>query len=155
MHPWEEQLNRARRWYERFKELNGGINPTMPSENYIDDALAFFMFCYHIKDYLKHDPAYSKHSNPQIEAHVSNTPMLALCGDICNGLKHLKLDPTKTGDQPKFGKREFRVAVTHNLSGPNPPDTLAISLAIEHAGTTLDAFQVATDAMQEWEAFVK
>lgn len=155
MSDWEDQWKRAQRSYERFKTMNDGFEPNMPSENYIDDAMAFFTFCYHVKDYLKHDPAFTKQPKGSIETYVNSTPALSLCGDICNGIKHLKLTNLRTADQPKLGKREFYVSVTHSLSGEKVPDEMKIKLAIEHDGKTHDAFQVATDAMQAWEAFLK
>lgn len=69
-----------------------------------DDIYAFFQNCYHIKDYLKNDPAYTKHTNSQIESYINRyrTFALTLCADICNGLKHLSLSRNRSGATPEM-----------------------------------------------------
>lgn len=135
--------------------MNVGFDPKIPSDDYIDDAMAFFMFCYHVNDYLKSDPALTKHPKNNIETYVNNTTKLSICRDICNCTKHLKLTKLKTADQPKFGNLEFHVSVTHSLPGEKVPDEMKIKLDLEHDAKTHYAFQVATDAMQAWIAFLK
>jgi hypothetical protein len=153
MPSYEEQLARAQRYYERFKKLNDGMTLHAPSEEYIDDVYAFFQCCYHVKDHLKNDPAFTKHDDKAIEAYVNNTAPLAICADICNALKHLMMrKPPRSGDEPKFGGREFSVNVEQGRSAK--PSTTAIRLSVEHKGTTLDAFKVATDAMSDWSKFI-
>lgn len=155
MHPYEQQLERTRRYYKRFQAINDGLEATAPSEHYIDDMHAFFSVCYHIKDYLKNDPAFKKHTDQAIEAYVTNTQALAICADICNGQKHLALTrPPRSGGQPQFGKRTIAVGVGHSLAGDEVPQKLAIQLEVEHAGNKLNAFAIASDAMNAWEVFV-
>src|SRR5437016_3705170 len=108
---YQDQLERVRRYHKRFADLDSGIADWIPTDNYIDDMYAFFQNCYHLKDWLKKDPAFN--APEDIEKFVTKTPCLALCADICNATKHLGLDPKKhpprTGHEPKIGKREYKV----------------------------------------------
>jgi hypothetical protein len=153
---YQEQLDRTRRYYDRFKRLNDGMQHTAPSDSYIDDVYAFFQNCYHLKDWLRNDSAYTSHTDAQIEDCISNTPALAICADICNGTKHLTLNRrTRSGDEPKFGRKVISVDVTDSLAGDEVPTMIKIQIEVEHAGNKLDAFQLATDALRAWESFIK
>jgi hypothetical protein len=155
VYPYEEQIARAQRYYDRFEKLNDGMVQDRPSDEYIDDAYAFFQCCYHVKDHLKNDQAFTKHTNAEVETYVTDTPALAICADICNALKHFKLDrKPRSGDQPKFGGRIFSVVVKDVMGGPPQPSEIAIQLSIEHKGAKLDAFEVATEAMKAWTDFI-
>jgi hypothetical protein len=152
---FEKQLERVRRYYNRFKTINNGRIHSEPSETYLDDIYTFFMHCYHLKDWLKKDPAYIKHTDQEIENYVSNTLPLAISADICNCSKHLLLDrPPRSGDKPRIGKKTISVGVTDSLSGQEIPTTIKIQVEVEHAGNKLDAFQLATDALKSWEVFI-
>ena len=50
-----DQLNRVIRWYRRFQQINEGIQKSASFEGQYDDMLAFFMNCYHLKDWIKND----------------------------------------------------------------------------------------------------
>lgn len=155
MHDYTEQLKRARRYYVRFKRLNDGMEHRDATEAYMDDIVAFFQNCYHIKDWLKNDPGFTKHSSSEIEDYVSKTLSLAICADICNGSKHLDLNRgARSGDVPKIGQKVISLDVTTVISGKEIPTRIGIQLEIEHAGNKLDAFQLATDALQAWESFI-
>jgi hypothetical protein len=157
---FEEQLARARRIYSRFERLNEGIAHDRESDEYIDDIYAFFQACYHVKDHLINDPAYTKHSKEQIEDYVTSTRALAICADICNGSKHLALKMPRSGAEPEIGKKTFHVELGAQLGfgGEAPqekPPTISIQVDVDHNGQTLDAFQIASDAMNAWEQFVR
>ena len=155
MAKYQEQLERVRRYYGRFKKLNDGMEHTAPSDIYIDDIYSFFLNCYHLKDWLKNDPEYIGHSDQQIEDHVTNTQALAICADICNGSKHLTFNHTpRSGAEPKLGKKTITIDVSDSLSGEEIPTRITMQVEVEHAGNKLDAFQLATDALQSWESFI-
>lgn len=127
----------------------------MSSEHYLDDIYAFFQNCYHLKDWLKNDVTFTAYSHAEIESYVSATPALAVCADLCNGIKHLVLsNPPRSGDTPRLGQKTMRVHLQDSLSGEEFPTKIQISVEVEHGGHTLDAFQLATDAMQAWECFL-
>lgn len=155
MIPSQEQLERTRRYYLRFKRLNDGIEHFETSETHLDDIYAFFQNCYHIKDWLKNDSAYTSHSNQEIEDYVTNTIALSICADICNGSKHLQLQkPPRSGAVPELGKKTITAAFAETLSGEEFPTPIKMNVEVKHAGNKLDAFQLATDALHSWESFI-
>jgi len=155
---YAEQLERVQRYYNRFKNINDGREHTMSTDHYVDDVHAFFMACYHLKDWLKNDSSYAAHTKQEIEDYVSKTPALAICADICNGLKHLVLDPKfgppRSGDEPTIGGKHIELTLTASLSGPKIPPRISMKFEIQHSGKTLDAFQLATDALAAWQSFI-
>ena len=57
MSKYEEQFKRVNRWYDRFKKLNSGKEHTRNTDFEADDVHAFFINCYHLKDWIKNDKA--------------------------------------------------------------------------------------------------
>jgi hypothetical protein len=151
-----EQFERVKRYYARFQKLNAGRPHDVPSEEYFDEIYAFFQNCYHLKEYLKNDPAFTKHSNQDIEDFLNNTPALAICADICNGLKHLTLKrPPRSGDIPKISRKNIALSINETIGSNKPAEVkIKASIEIDHKGTKLDAFQVATDALRAWSSFI-
>lgn len=156
MERYREQLARTRRYYERFKKLNEGKAREPSSEANMDDIYAFFQNCYHLKDWLKNDPAYTFHSGREIEEYVNQSRELSICADICNGSKHLSFDarhPPRTGVEPKFGRKiesESRVST----DGKVVDRSFAMFVEVEHANARLDAFKLATKALESWESLL-
>lgn len=141
-----EQLDRVRRWYNRFKNINDGIVHNQPSEYYQDEVYAFFLNCYHLKDWIKNDSAAASVA-VRVEQYINNTAELSLCADICNGLKHLKLRKNKSGESPKFGSRKFELNI-----GPGST-TIAVKYSVDTSSGPIDAFDLATRCMEAWEKF--
>src|SRR5579859_4316773 len=103
-----EQWERVQRYLERLRAMYAGQRHAGSVEELVDDAYAFFQNCYHLKDWLKNDGAYTHHSDRDIEDFVSGTSALAICADICNGQKHLDLKKVRSGNKPKFkGRRSI------------------------------------------------
>ena len=151
---YEEQLERVRRYYARFRKLNDGMEHTAATDEYIDDVYAFFMHCHHLKDWLQKDPAYTKHTHRQIDNHVKHTQVLAICADICNAAKHFTLGRRCSGGTPRMGKGVGEVNLCDGISGEELPTTIKLRLSITHGGKERDAFQLATDALRSWESFI-
>ena len=51
---WRVQYNRMRRWHNRIREA------TTVDDLYIDSVYAFFIFCFHLKDWLTADPSVAR-----------------------------------------------------------------------------------------------
>jgi hypothetical protein len=54
-HAYLEQYRRMIRSYERFASIDRGRVYEPSSENYEDEVFAFFLNCYHLKDWIKND----------------------------------------------------------------------------------------------------
>ena len=155
MERYREQLARTRRYYERFKKLNDGKAKEPPSGASMDYSYAFFQHCYHMKDWLRNDPAYTFHSDKEIEDHISKSRELSICADICNGSKHLAFDRApRSGAKPKFG-RKIESETTVSTDGKVDYRSFAMFVELEHAGARRDAFQLATAALESWESLLK
>lgn len=148
IYPWQKQLERVERYYNRFKELNDGMPHCSNQEEYIDDVYAFFQNCYHLKDHLKNDPSYIKHNNTDIEDYVSDNEELAICADICNGSKHLVLrDGPRSGSTSKITGSSTTLEVGESTQ-------ISMTFEVAHNKRKLDAFQIATEALKKWKDFI-
>jgi hypothetical protein len=142
-----EQLDRVRRWHQQYQGIAQGWSHDRLSDFYQDIVYSFFMNCYHLKDWIKNDPT-SGPLSARVEGFISNTPEMAICADICNGLKHLVLTDQRSGQNPRFGKRRFTVGVG------TQPTTIAVEYTIDTSSGPIDAFALATRCLQAWETFI-
>lgn len=76
----ESRLDRLRSWYS-------GNGPVNVSELY-NEATAYFVACYQLKDQLKRDPGVPRDLKDEVEDFVHQHNVLDLVGDIANTYKH-------------------------------------------------------------------
>ena len=143
-----EQFDRVKRWYQRFLTINEGRQHNLPSDNYQDEVYAFFVNCFHLKDWIKNDESAGTAAD-KVEEFVKNNKELNLCRDICHGIKHLKLTVPRSGQDPRFGQRKFKVG----LGGPEA--TISVRYTIDTSSGPVDAFELATRCLQAWENFIQ
>ena len=146
---YKEQYGRVQRWHTRFQTLDAGREHNVSSDNYVDEIYAFFMNCFHLKDWIKHDRAVSTPVRDAVEDYVNSERALCLCADICNSLKHLELVRSRSGEGPTFGKKAFGLVL-----GPGEPPVISLKYEIETASGPVDAFQLATECVASWDAFL-
>jgi len=142
------QYARVKRWYNRLEQINNGKQHIHPSDYYQDEVLAFFMNCYHLKDWLKNDSSFNK-DNEAIEAFVRNSNNLSICGDLANGAKHLLITRPKLDSETSIGSRAFSL----NIGGDELPK-ISIRYQVISEENACDAFELATKCLQEWEGFI-
>jgi hypothetical protein len=53
---------------------------------------AFFQNCWHLKDWVDHDPLASDAQKKAVLNKAHDSPLLKMCHDLCNGTKHLGLN---------------------------------------------------------------
>jgi hypothetical protein len=147
MAPWREQYDRMRRWYWRLwmgvEHIVGGSD-----EAAIDAFYPFAQTCYHLVDWLENDRS-QRIRRSQAEAHVSASPALAFCADICNGSKHAVL--TQKRVRVKSKKTITGSYSYEDESGQMREQQVeAIEVFIEWNGeeTAVDAF--ALKCVDEW-----
>jgi hypothetical protein len=147
---WEEQWKRVHRGYAEISETHASRVHDRDSEGYHDGLYHFFQDCYHLKDWLKHDPATASIAS-DVETVISASTPLSIAGDIAIRAKHLKLKSTRTGDlNTKVGRRDFKLGL-----GTGQDTTIAIDYEIESGGKTYDAFSVATGCLEAWTSYLK
>lgn len=143
-----EQYERMKRWYDKFSVLSQGRLHDRASDNYLDDVHAFFQNAYHLKDWIKRDATLASSIRSGVEAHINGSRSLRLCADICNSSKHLVLtQPPRSGENPTFGRKVF------DLQLGGGPTTIALKWEINTSTGTIDAFDLATDCVRDWDRF--
>lgn len=139
-----EQYKRMLRWYQRFNNIGLGREHNMDSDNYKDEVYAFFISCYHLKDWIANDKE-SGISRDAVEQFVHGNEYLKIAGDICNGVKHLKLDKPKGAT---MGERYFSLSV-----GIGEP-IVKVKYNINADDMIYDALVVATKSVELWKLFL-
>jgi hypothetical protein len=143
---YKEQLDRAKRYLALFRELDEGKIHDQASDHYDDIVVSFFQHCYHVKDWIKHDP--QNPGAPKVEAFINATPELAICADICNASKHLTLDKSRSNVNPQRGGSHV------NLSLGGAQAMIAVRYSIDTDDGPVDAFELATACIAAWDDFV-
>ncbi len=147
---YREQYERMKRWYARFSVIDQGRLHDVTSDHYEDDVYAFFLNCYHLKDWIKNDPAVGVAAQQGVEGFINSSRSLKLCADICNAHKHLRLTSSRSGEHPGFGKKH----VSLTLAVGSPP-AISVKYEIDTATGPVDAFTLATDCVKDWESFIQ
>jgi hypothetical protein len=145
---YREQYDRMRRWYNRWVALDEGKVHEIPSDNYVDDIYAFFLNCYHLKDWIKDDGTVATNIQEAVETHINSNRALKLCADICNSLKHLHLKSSRSGETLAFGRKQF------GLDVGAAPTIIKLKYEVNTSTGPIDAFQLATDCIGAWDAFL-
>jgi hypothetical protein len=151
---FREQYERMKRWYGRFSDIDQGRLHDISSDYYEDEIYAFFLNCFHLKDWLMNDPATGV-TKPQVDSFVNSSRSLKLCADICNAHKHLKLSKSRSGESPDFGKKHFSVTLGVSSAGESFPTTISVKYEIESTTGLIDAFTLASDCINGWESFIR
>jgi hypothetical protein len=147
-----EQLERCTRWFGRLKRVAEGLEEPQSVEHHRDDYFAFFMNCYHLKDWIKKDPSV-QHLHDLVERYIDQSPALSICADICNGLKHLTLNSSRSGVSPTVHPGNFwRLQI--GLTPGSVPVITGIGFRVVTDAANYDAYDLARDCLKEWELFL-
>src|ERR1035437_4070866 len=103
------QFYRTERWLGRLQAIYSGKHtPVGNWDDPMDHVLAFFLNCYHIKDWLKAGPEWREDVTPEVrrkavEQFVEESEVLRICADLCNGNKHFLLSHApRSGTVPEL-----------------------------------------------------
>lgn len=144
-----DQFARVKRWYGRLKKINDGVQHDRSTDHYQDEVYAFFINCYHLKDWISKDlncPLIFK-SKVDGKDFIKNSVPLSICHDLAIGAKHLEITRPKNDDSTNIDKRLFSL----NLGGQDDPN-IAIRYRVISDGKSYDAFELATNCLCEWES---
>ncbi len=146
----QEQLRRVERWFQRLAEIDQGKIHDRPSDFYKDEVYAFFMNCYHLKDWIISDDELNFPEKKNLtERFINHNHHLSVCADICNSLKHLKLSSRpRSGSEPKFAGAHYGL----ELGGQQP--RIKAKYVVETADGPMDAFELATRCLDAWRSFL-
>lgn len=147
---WQDQRNRVGRWHKRLSAIGRGIPPDMSQAEALDDVYAFFMNCYHLRDWIINSGFRSK---ADVDAFIEATPDLALCADICNGLKHFRVKRARSSSNLTWSTASV---VTYWF----PPGTAAVEPTAGQQWvfttdlTKVDMFELADRCIAAWDRFL-
>ena len=134
---WQEQYRRMMR---SFRKLDGEYNNT---EVYDDNLYHFFQDVWHLKDWLKNDPAVSQQVRTSVEADVQSVQALRLAADLANASKHFELRSSREG--AAITQRHVIVKLGGGKSAEQRRDVNTTG------GSSTTAEQIARDSVKEWE----
>lgn len=148
-----EQFARVERYLARFKALIEGRPHTMSSDHYQDDVYAFFQNCYHLKDWIKHDPVCA-HWRPNVEDFVNGNEDLCVCADLCNATKHLSLTRgERSGKSPQFAQVAVHVIVADAFTERESVH-LQSTYTIDTTTGLLDGYELAVRCVAAWRSYI-
>jgi hypothetical protein len=134
---WQEQY---RRMIRSYRKLGEEYNNT---EVYDDDLYHFLQDAWHLKDWLKNDPAVSQQVRTNVETDVNGVPALRLAADLANGSKHFELR------SPREGATITQRHVIVDLGGQKGAEQRRDVTTTGGGSTTAE--QIARDSVTEWE----
>ncbi|PKN92926.1 MAG: hypothetical protein CVU44_12915 [Chloroflexi bacterium HGW-Chloroflexi-6] len=159
-----QQYLRVHRWYNRvFKRSRNRLirkarRPINEEELFLDDLYAFFVNCYHLKDWVINDAAIN--IAPEIvESTINSNLFLQLCADICNSSKHLKLRRDgRSGQSPKMSEVEITTTVSiapdaRSVDGGALINYLS-DFYVETKNGHVMANEIASECLKAWTVFL-
>jgi hypothetical protein len=145
-----DQWERVQRWHARLARIRAALPRRGPEKQIaLDDVFAFFMNCYHLADWIAQDGEKPRH---EVEALIKQSEPMRLCRDVCNGLKHYRLDPGRHSENPNWTTTTMITFRT----GPVPPEPSEITpgwVIVTEAGGR-DMFDLADACVAEWRRFL-
>jgi len=149
------QFYRTERWLGRLKAIHSGQHmPVGSFDDSLDHVLAFFLNCYHIKDWLKNGPDWHEGVEREVkeravEQFVAESQELQICADLCNGNKHFHFDQQlRSGTAPEFHSIHVSVDAT------KCPPTTTTRYMLRTAKGTVDAYELASECIDLWRSFI-
>jgi hypothetical protein len=139
---WQMQWHRVERGYAK---LSAAYNNT---ELYDDDIYHFFQDAWHLKDWIKNDPAVPRRVRVRVEEKVKKVRAFRVAADFANGTKHMRLKYPRKEDA-QFTERKVSIPLCH----PGPARQERVLTLADGSQTTAEA--VATDVMREWPLLLR
>lgn len=139
---YRDQLDRVLRYLGRAHAGEGDQNQRYIVD-YQDDVWSFFQNCWHLKDWIRHDPLLDDDVKARIEAAVESSQILAIANDMANGTKHLELHKSQAG------------AAYSHLSLATSGEVSTLKCIIEVAGRSRTARELATECVGEWQRILE
>jgi|SRR5215469_4578073 len=148
-----EQYERMQRSYDRFCELKSGLADKI-SADYEDDVYAFFMHCYHLKDWVKNDSdvkTQMPNIDTDVEHFINQSEALSLCADLCNSRKRLELNRSHSSAPRLFGRKRY-----HYQLNIGSRSSVRLEWLVERKDKPpIDALELATESIAEWDKFLQ
>lgn len=149
-HHWREHWERVKRWFARLQMIREKSLRSELAPEDIDTIIAYFQNSYHMRDWIVDSlPALSD----KLTTFVDSNFEIGASRDICNGLKHKRLNnPTHDADFNFY--REY----DHFLAEASPnrsPIFYRFVFADGDGIRKFDAFELAQKCQQLWIEFIE
>jgi hypothetical protein len=144
---YREQLDRVRRFHKRLRQPYGS------RLEFQDVMYSFFQNCWHLKDWIKNDTKLVSDTQRRAvdnAVHAAGSPF-AICRDLCNGTKHLKLDHPSSG----AGARHDHVNTTIWVASDRPRENDSLINDGTGSGALISGLKLADDCVAAWESVLK
>ncbi|MGW3308207.1 hypothetical protein ACWDG9_16655 [Streptomyces sp. NPDC001073] len=148
---WREQFDRMNRSHLRLIQNAGPYrSPYLTSEDARDALYSFFQNAYHLKDWIKNDPAVDSHG---VEVFITSTLHLSVTADLANGAKHLRLTSSRTGDLTTAVTRQ---SVKHVRRSEGELRSYSYDAwTVESNERQFDAHELAHKVVAEWRLWLE
>ncbi len=168
---YTEQRNRIMRWFNRLEKQYEGVQlvDIEKAGIYIDscqdEVYAFFMNCYHLKDWINEDPKVPLSATSNVENFINSTECLRICADMCNRSKHSELTryvridkDTELHSQAYSPERRYEIITRDNSDVIDAISEkgmwLKFRYEIGYLGKTIDALELAKSCIEKWGDFI-
>lgn len=138
---WHGQYRRMLRWRDRVR----APDVERSSDEQLDFLIAFFVSCFHLRDWLKDSGVDAERLNALFQANLE----LRVCRDIANGFKHSRLDRVPFHD-PTFSVVREHVPVGWT-SNPGHANT---RWSVVAGDDKLDLVELAARCVSIWDGFL-
>jgi hypothetical protein len=143
-----DKYYRMKHSYEKMKKVSTNYGNSISLSEAKEATEEFFTHCYHFKDWLKKE---LPHLSQAVEDHITKSVPLSLSADYCNTFKHAGLDRKPRSEQ-------LLVEVLQHTRIDLTPKGFVSSAQVEiktTGGKTWRAFDLATDCIRDWDAFLR
>jgi hypothetical protein len=144
---WPDQRNRLGRWHKRLAAIGRGIPVGISKDEALDDVYAFFLNCYHLRDWVIGS---GFKSEADVNAYIRGNDDLALCRDICTGLKHFRAEPKRALFDSSWSTATVTVAIFPERREPIPGEHWVITTD----RGDVDMFDLADRCVAAWDSFL-
>jgi hypothetical protein len=138
---WTDQLRRVRRWHKRLDDVPATVTRE-GKEAALDYIDAFFLACFHLKDWVK---ASGHPKANEVEQFIADHAEMELSRKLCNASKHFELSSGSA-------MRTDAHAVFIDGVRQQEAETWIV---IDDDGREWEMFQLANRCMALWEGFLK
>lgn len=148
-----EQLERAQRYLNRMRSIYAGVFAQDHNrQDYEDDVLSFFMYCYHVRDWIVRLNRVGVTAK-DVDQFINSKPCLRICTDLCNGSKHCTLTrPARSGSQPHMTGKQYSTSTW--LTGSGGGEVLQARYTILTTQGAVDALGLAEECINCWQTYV-
>jgi hypothetical protein len=173
--PHLEQFERIKRWKKRIDEFRYSNNTEDEINNQLDFIYAFFVNCYHLRDFLTYSRMFPDDkeiipddekivSNEVVQSFIHSNIEMQICRDICNESKHCFLTNPSIGEiDPETNKKQatgFSGVILRKEYDPfqeilkydNPIRN--IKYIVMANNKNYEVFELADKCVKLWEKFI-